>query len=112
MNGDVGLCLPHQGRLRVVFPQGQGGVRWVACARLEAVETVFAMTVHKSQGSEFDTVLLIVPDRISPLLTRELLYTALTRAKSRATWLAAAPEVLVQAAGQRVWRSGGLGIRG
>jgi len=40
MNGDVGLCLPHQGRLRVAFPQGQGGVRWVACARLEAVETV------------------------------------------------------------------------
>ncbi len=109
MNGDVGLCLPHQGRLRVAFPQGQDGVRWVACARLEAVETVFAMTVHKSQGSEFDAVLLIVPDRISPLLTRELLYTALTRAKARATWLAAAPEVLVQAVGQRVWRSGGLG---
>ncbi len=112
MNGDVGLCLPHQGRLRVAFPQGQGGVRWVACARLEAVQTVFAMTVHKSQGSEFDAVLLIVPDRISPLLTRELLYTALTRAKTRATWLAAAPDVLVQAAGQRVWRSGGLGVQG
>jgi ATP-dependent exoDNAse (exonuclease V) alpha subunit len=57
-------------------------------------------------------VLLIVSDRISPLLTRELHYTALTRAKSRATWLAAVPDVLVQAAGQRVWRSGGLGIRG
>ena len=112
MNGDVGLCLPHQGRLRVAFPQGQGGVRWVACARLEAVETVFAMTVHKSQGSEFDAVLLIVPDQISPLLTRELLYTALTRAKTRATWLAVVPDVLVQAAGQRVWRSGGLGVQG
>ena len=109
MNGDVGLCLPHQGRFRVAFAQGQGTVRWVACARLEAVETVFAMTVHKSQGSEFDAVLLIVPDRIGPLLTRELLYTALTRAKTRATWLAPAPEVLTQAAGQRVWRSGGLG---
>jgi len=70
------------------------------------------MTVHKSQGSEFDAVLLIVPDRVSPLLTRELLYTALTRAKTRATWLAAVPDVLVQAAGQRVWRSGGLGVQG
>ncbi len=82
----------------------------MACARLEAVETVFATTVDKSQGSEFDAVLLIVPDRVSPLLTRELLYTALTRAKTRATWLAHAPEVVLQAAGQKVWRSGGLGI--
>jgi exodeoxyribonuclease V alpha subunit len=85
MNGDVGLCLPHANGLRVAFPDGQGGTHWVLPSRLDAVESVFAMTVHKAQGSEFDHVCLVLPDRAVAVLTRELLYTAVTRAKTRLT---------------------------
>jgi len=60
-----------------------GGVRRIPPARLPEHEPAFAMTVHKSQGSEFDSVLLILPEKDSPLLTRELIYTGLTRARSR-----------------------------
>lgn len=115
MNGDIGLCLPRAAAcagappsLRVAFPQGAQGVRWVSPSRLDAVETVFAMTVHKSQGSEFDHVLLVMPDRAAPVLTRELVYTGLTRARARLTlWVPQAP-VLWQACARQVMRSGGL----
>ena len=108
MNGDVGQCLPTANGLRVAFPDGQGGVRWVLPSRLDAVETVWAMTVHKSQGSEYDHVLVVLPDRDAPVLTRELLYTGVTRAKSKLTWWAPQPAVLFNAVRQRVIRSGGL----
>ena len=108
MNGDVGQCLPTVNGLRVAFPDGKGGIRWVLPSRLDAVETVWAMTVHKSQGSEYDHVLLVLPDRDAPVLTRELLYTGVTRAKSRLTWWVPKPSVLFNAVGQRVTRSGGL----
>ncbi|HTH48827.1 MAG TPA: exodeoxyribonuclease V subunit alpha [Candidatus Limnocylindria bacterium] len=109
-NGDVGIALPDAGgNLRVFFP-GAGeaeGVRGFAPARLPEHETVFAMTIHKSQGSEFDRVLLVLPERDSPLLTRELIYTGLTRAKSAVElW---ADEVVLRAAiGRRVQRASGL----
>ncbi len=111
-NGDIGLCLPHalsNGAvvLRVAFVHEQG-VRWVSPARLDEVEPVFAMTVHKSQGSEFGHVLLVLPPQPSPVLTRELIYTGLTRAKDRLTWWAPKPEVLLAACDVRVARSGGL----
>jgi exodeoxyribonuclease V alpha subunit len=112
MNGDIGLCLPTAKGLRVAFPHAapdrQVGVRWVLPNRLDAVDTVFAMTVHKSQGSEFEHVALVLPDRITPVLTRELLYTGITRAKSRLTLVVPQPGVLRQAALQQVVRSGGL----
>ena len=108
MNGDVGQCLPTVNGLRVAFPDGKGGIRWVLPSRLDAVETVWAMTVHKSQGSEYAHVLLVLPDRDAPVLTRELLYTGVTRAKSRLTWWVPKPSVLFNAVGQRVTRSGGL----
>lgn len=113
-NGDIGLCLPHtlsdgQVSLRVAFAQGQG-VRWVSPARLEEVESVLAMTVHKSQGSEFDHVLLVLPPHESAVLTRELIYTGLTRAKERLTWWAPQPQVLLAACEVRVARSGGLAL--
>jgi exodeoxyribonuclease V alpha subunit len=108
MNGDVGQCLPTPNGLRVAFPDGKGGVRWVLPSRLDAVETVFAMTVHKSQGSEYDHVLMVLPDREAPVLTRELLYTGITRAKSHLTWWVPRASVLWAAANQRVTRSGGL----
>ena len=108
MNGDVGQCLPTAHGLRVAFPDGKGGVRWVLPSRLDAVETVWAMTVHKSQGSEYDHVLMVLPDRDAPVLTRELLYTGVTRAKKHLTWWVPTPAVLIAAVGQRVTRSGGL----
>jgi exodeoxyribonuclease V alpha subunit len=113
MNGDIGLCLPHRlssGEvvLRVAFPEGTQGVRWVAPSRLDAVESVFAMTIHKSQGSEFDHVMLVLPDQLSTVMTRELIYTGLTRAKTRLTWWANQPDVLWSACKIQVWRSGGL----
>jgi exodeoxyribonuclease V alpha subunit len=110
MNGDIGLCLPgSDGVLRVAFPNTDGGVRWVMPSRLDSVETVFAMTVHKSQGSEFTHVLLVVPALESPVLTRELVYTGLTRARQRLTLWAPQLGVLWGACARRVLRSGGLG---
>ncbi len=114
MNGDIGLCLPgEKGVLRVAFPQidsatGESTVRWVLPSRLESVETVFAMTVHKSQGSEFSHVLLVLPTQESPVLTRELVYTGLTRARQRLTLWAPQPGVLFNACTRQVLRSGGL----
>ena len=112
MNGDVGICLPGpNGVLRVAFPGLSGSIRWIVPSRLDSLETVFAMTVHKSQGSEFQHVLLVVPAHDSPVLTRELVYTGLTRAREDLTIWAPRKEVLLQACSRRVLRSGGLGAR-
>ena len=85
-NGDVGIVLadPESGELRVFFKDPDGSIRKFPPLRLPEHETVYAMTVHKSQGSEFDEILFILPDRPSPLLTRELFYTAMTRARKHA----------------------------
>jgi len=93
--------------VRAFFASADGGARAVLPARLPEHETAYAITVHKSQGSEFERVLVILPDRDVPLLTRELLYTAITRArKSVEIW---APEpVLVAAIQRRTTRSSGL----
>lgn len=108
-NGDVGITLPDaEDELRVFFALADGTVRAFAPARLPAHETVFAMTVHKSQGSEFDRVLLVLPERDSPLLTRELLYTGLTRAKSSVE-LWADEAILRSAMARCVQRASGLG---
>ena len=82
-NGDVGVVWQEERSWRVVFGGADGKARWLMPARLPPHETVFAMSVHKSQGSEFDQVVIVLPDEGSPLLTRELLYTAVTRAKRR-----------------------------
>lgn len=85
-NGDVGVALDSgDGQLRVWFPPETPGaaLRAFHPARLPPHDTVFATTVHKSQGSEFAEVVLILPPKPSPLLTRELLYTGVTRAKER-----------------------------
>jgi exodeoxyribonuclease V alpha subunit len=85
-NGDIGIVMPDDsGALMVFFPEGDAGFRAVAPVRLPAHETAFAMTVHKSQGSEFDQVLVLLPADHNPVLTRELVYTAVTRARLRVT---------------------------
>jgi exodeoxyribonuclease V alpha subunit len=109
-NGDVGIALPDpeaNGRLRVCFEGPHQSVRRLPPFRLPPHETVYAMTVHKSQGSEFDDVLLVLADEKSPVMTRELLYTGITRARSCVTLCGS--EVAFQAAvGRRVQRSSGL----
>lgn len=107
MNGDVGVTLMTPRGLRVVFNVG-GSMRWVLPGRIESAETAFAMTIHKSQGSEFDTACIVLPeDADSPVLTRELLYTAVTRAKKRVLLLAP-PAVLQQSVQRRVERASAL----
>ena len=115
MNGDIGICLPCPGinndepiKLRVAFSDGQGGVRWVLPSRLQSVETVFAMTVHKSQGSEFTHAALLLPGHDTPILTRELIYTGITRASKRFTLIYGDQQVLENGMQRRVERSSGL----
>ena len=87
-NGDTGLILPSEatssGSVRAFFPSSEtGGYRAILPQRLPQHETAYAITVHKSQGSEFDHVLFILPPTPNQLFTRELLYTAITRAKKK-----------------------------
>jgi exodeoxyribonuclease V alpha subunit len=106
-NGDVGILLPGEAEEMQVCFQTSDGVRRVSPARLPPHETAFAMTVHKSQGSEFARVLLILPGRDSPLLTRELIYTGLTRSR-REFILSDAHGLLVPAIARRTRRTSGL----
>jgi len=84
-NGDIGICLPdvhEKERLRVWFELPDGSLKAYLPSRLSENEAVFVMTVHKSQGSEFNHVELVLPPYESPVLTKELIYTGITRAKS------------------------------
>lgn len=112
-NGDIGLALPDvtgaTDELRVYFPSAAepGGFRAVAPARLPSHDTAFAMTVHKSQGSEFEHALVLLPARRSPVCTRELLYTGITRARAQVTLVAGADAVRAATAAP-TRRQGGL----
>jgi exodeoxyribonuclease V alpha subunit len=108
-NGDIGLILrdPAEGDLKGFFPGDDGSVRKIALSRLPGHETAFAMTVHKSQGSEFSSVLLVLPPRDSRVLTRELVYTGVTRARERLC-LCMTPEVMAVAVARRTERASGL----
>ncbi len=107
-NGDLGIVLDVEGEQQRVFFRGEAGEsRSFSPARVPAHETAFALTVHKSQGSEFTECLVILPDRDSPVLTRELLYTAVTRVRERVEiW--ASDSVLSGTISRRVHRSSGL----
>ncbi len=94
-NGDTGITLVDEhGQAKVWFPDtsGDGGSAYKALSpvRLPAHETTWAMTIHKSQGSEFDEVALILPNEVMPLLTRQLIYTGVTRARKKVTLVASA----------------------
>jgi exodeoxyribonuclease V alpha subunit len=109
-NGDVGIALPDpeaDGRIRVFFEAEEGRLRRIPPLRLPPYETTYAMTIHKSQGSEFGRVLVVLPPEDSRLLTRELLYTAVTRARTDlVVWGDAA--VLRAGVARRLARSSGL----
>lgn len=108
VNGDMGVVLPTAGGLAAVFPRERPDqVRAVALSRLPAHEGAFAMTVHKAQGSQFDHVALVLAGRRSPIQTRELIYTGVTRAKTRLAWLGSEGE-LRDALRSRVDRASGL----
>jgi exodeoxyribonuclease V alpha subunit len=110
-NGDVGIALPGaDGSPRLHFADAAGGLRAMPPLRVPAHETAFAMTVHKAQGSEFDEVLVLLPAQRSRVLTRELLYTALTRAR-QCVWLAASADVLTAAVSTPTHRQSGLLVR-
>ena len=109
-NGDIGITLPDpddRERVKVFFLGNDGALRSFAPARLPEHQTVYAMTVHKSQGSEFDRILVVTPNEPSPVLSRELIYTALTRAKQQAVFYGT-PEVFAAAMERRLRRASGL----
>ena len=108
-NGDLGVVVATAAGPRMAFSDPDGP-RLLAPSRLESVETVHAMTIHKSQGSEFDEVVVILPPAESRLATRELLYTAVTRARQRVT-LVGGEAALRRAIANRVVRQTGLRAR-
>ncbi len=108
-NGDTGIIRPDEnGNLKAWFSDGKGGVRDVLPHYISEVQTVFAMTIHKSQGSEYDRVLILLPEKGGErLLTRELLYTAVTRAKNSVT-IQASHEVMRTTVITSVQRASGI----
>ncbi|AKM32572.3 exodeoxyribonuclease V subunit alpha [Pandoraea faecigallinarum] len=108
-NGDIGIALPlgPSGTLRVAFATPDGRYRLYSPASLPAHETAFAMTIHKSQGSEFERVAIVLPEQASRVLSRELVYTGVTRAR-REAWLFSPWPVIASAIARPTQRDGGL----
>lgn len=109
-NGDIGIVFVDPllgGTPRVYFPASDGSLRSLSPSRLPIHETVYAMTIHKSQGSEFERILMLLPSTDTDILTRELIYTGITRAKS-AVEVWGSKEVFVNAVSRRVERESGL----
>lgn len=104
-NGDIGVAVETEEGLRAVFERGD--IRTLPLSHLPEHQTVHAMTIHKSQGSQFDQVVVVLPDEQSRLLTRELLYTAVTRARQR-VWVVSSETVVRQAVMRSVPRASGL----
>jgi exodeoxyribonuclease V alpha subunit len=111
-NGDTGIIRANeQGNLMAWFEDGSGTLKSIMPGYLSEAETVFAMTIHKSQGSEFDEVLVVLPSLTdAPLLTRELLYTAVTRAKKR-VYVQGSKDTILAAAHRVVERASGIAAR-
>ncbi|MGA1868918.1 MAG: exodeoxyribonuclease V subunit alpha [bacterium] len=109
-NGDIGMLWPDpesDEALRAYFPAPDGALRKILPSRLPVYELVYAMTVHKSQGSEFRRVLLLLPDRDAKILTRELIYTGITRARENVEiW--GRETVFIDAVSRRIKRQSGL----
>ena len=108
-NGDVGVVVSRDGGMEVAL-MSEGGVRMLAPSRLDRVESWWAMTIHKSQGSEFPHAVVSLPAAGSPILTRELLYTAVTRARDQLTIIGSESSIR-SAVDRPVARASGLGTR-
>lgn len=107
-NGDIGILLANAAQeQRVYFPLPNSTIKAVPLSRLPEHETAFAMTIHKSQGSEFEHIALVLPNQILPVLTRELLYTAVTRARTHLS-VYTTDEVLRYAIATKTQRRSGL----
>jgi exodeoxyribonuclease V alpha subunit len=106
-NGDIGVVCRDAGGNSVVVFGDTAGVKVLPVARVPRVETVHALTIHKSQGSEFGHTIVVLPKGRSRILTRELLYTGMTRAKPHLT-IVSTEESLVSAIGTKVQRATGL----
>lgn len=107
-NGDNGIVFQTpDGIIKACFAGPDAALRCFVPSRLPEHETAYALTVHKSQGSEFDEVLIVLPDLLSPVLTRELIYTAITRARSKVT-LWADSEIFAAAIERCITRTSGL----
>ena len=114
-NGDIGICLREpssdvQAQLKVCFIMPDGSVKSFLPSRIPEHQSVFAMTVHKSQGSEFEHTIMLLPNSYNPVITTELIYTGVTRAKRRFS-LYAPMQVLQQGISTRTRRVSGLGAR-
>ncbi|WP_061134817.1 exodeoxyribonuclease V subunit alpha [Caballeronia fortuita] len=110
-NGDIGIALPGvDGLLRVAFRMADGALRYVSPAALPPHDTAFALTVHKSQGSEFEHAALVLPGAFVRVLSRELVYTAITRAKRRIEVIGSAA-IFAQAVREPTRRDSGLAAR-
>lgn len=105
-NGDTGVVIATTEGLRAAFP-GSGGPQLLPLSRLSSVQTVHAMTVHRSQGSQYDAVTVLLPTATSAILSRELLYTAVTRASKRVCVIGS-EEALRAAVNRQVVRASGL----
>ncbi|HNQ07971.1 MAG TPA: ATP-binding domain-containing protein, partial [Tetrasphaera sp.] len=105
-NGDTGVVLRRDGRLIAAFDRGTQ-TREIAVARFSDVETMYAATVHKSQGSQAEHVTVVLPEMDSPLLTRELIYTAVTRAQREVTVIGT-PAAIGEGLARRSVRASGL----
>ena len=112
-NGDIGIVVRDPetpGRLQTVFQDAKGEVRAISLGRLPEHEPAFAFTVHKAQGSQSSSVTLILPEKASPILSRELVYTGVTRAQdSLQVW--GSREVLSAAIERSARRPTGLAER-
>lgn len=107
-NGDVGLIWPDDNaKLVAWFEKEDGQYRQISLARLPAIETVYAMTIHKTQGSEFNHVAIVLPQQELSILSPELLYTGLTRAKEH-LYIIGSESVWKSALSSRTWRYSGL----
>ena len=109
-NGDIGVICQDNSQQRFAVFSSENGIRRIPVTKLPPVETVHALTIHKSQGSEYEHTVVVLPLQPSQIVTRELVYTGITRAKPHLT-LVSTQEVLVHAASTNIRRATGLADR-
>jgi exodeoxyribonuclease V alpha subunit len=110
-NGDIGICLvdPSDGIMKIWFEDGEGGLKPFLPFRLPEYQLAYAMTIHKSQGSEYDDIVIVLPDLDNPVLSRELVYTAITRGAEKIR-VFAEKEVFGKALSRKTKRNSGLAV--